>query len=66
MLGDARRDHRDCRREPAVRRFFGTVTLNPTRVGRDAGRIAEEVISHLVGQVGADVTRQARDRSRPP
>jgi hypothetical protein len=41
---------------PAVRRFFGTVTLDPTRVGRDAGRIAEEVISHLVGQVGADVT----------
>jgi hypothetical protein len=41
---------------PAVRRFFGTMTLDPTRVGRDAGRIAEEVISHLVGQVGADVT----------
>jgi predicted AAA+ superfamily ATPase len=41
---------------PAVRRFFGTVTLDPTRVGRDAGRIAEEVIAHLVGQVGADVT----------
>jgi hypothetical protein len=41
---------------PAVRRFFGTVTLDPTRVGRDAGRIAEEVISHLVGHVGADVT----------
>jgi hypothetical protein len=40
----------------AVRRFFGTVRLDPTRVGRDAGRIAEEVISHLVGQVGADVT----------
>ena len=41
---------------PSVRRFFGTVTLDPTRVGRDAGRIAEEVISHLVGQAGADVT----------
>lgn len=40
----------------AIRRFFGTVTLDPTRVGRDAGRIAEEVIAHLVGQVGADVT----------
>jgi hypothetical protein len=40
----------------AVRRFFGTVTLDPTRVGRDAGRIAEEVVAHLVGQVGADVT----------
>ena len=34
---------------PAVRRFFGTVTLDPTRVGRDAGRIADEVIVHLMG-----------------
>jgi len=25
-------------------------------VGRDVGRIAEEVIAHLVGQAGADVT----------
>jgi len=25
-------------------------------VGRDAGRIADEVISHLVGLVGAEVT----------
>ncbi len=41
---------------PAVRRYFATVTLDPTRVGRDAGRIAEEVIAHLVGQVGSDVT----------
>ena len=37
-------------------RFHGTVTLDPTRVGRDAGRIADEVISHLSGLVGAKVT----------
>jgi hypothetical protein len=37
------------------RRFHGTVILNPTRVGRDAGRIADEVISHLAGLVGAEV-----------
>jgi hypothetical protein len=37
------------------RRFHGTVELDPTRVGRDAGRIADEVISHLSGLVGADV-----------
>lgn len=43
-------------RVPQIRRYFGTVTLDATRVGRDAGRIAEEVIAHLVGQVGADVT----------
>ena len=38
------------------RRFHGTVRLDPARVGRDASRIADEVISHLVGQVGAEVT----------
>jgi hypothetical protein len=32
------------------------VTLDATRVGRDAGRIAEEVISHLAGLVNAKVT----------
>lgn len=37
------------------KRFHGTVELTPTRVGRDAGRIAEEVISHLAGLVGATV-----------
>jgi len=38
------------------RRFHGTVDLDPMRVGRDAARIAEEVISHLAGAVGAGVT----------
>lgn len=38
------------------RRFHGSVTLDTARVGRDAGRIAEEVIAHLAGLVGADVT----------
>lgn len=38
------------------RRFHGSVTLDTTRVGRDAGKIAEEVIAHLSGLVGADVT----------
>jgi hypothetical protein len=37
------------------RRFHGTVTLDPTRTGRDASRIADEVISHLAGIVGASV-----------
>jgi predicted AAA+ superfamily ATPase len=37
-------------------RFHGTVTLDPARVGRDAGRVAEEVIAHLTGLVGATVT----------
>ena len=37
-------------------RFHGTVPLDSTRVGRDASRIADEVISHLSGLVGARVT----------
>jgi hypothetical protein len=37
------------------RRFHGTVQLDPARVGRDAGRIAEEVIAHLEGITAAEV-----------
>ena len=38
------------------RRFHGAVQLDPQRVGRDASRIAEELISHLTSQVDAEVT----------
>jgi hypothetical protein len=38
------------------KRFHGSVTLDSSRVGRDASRIADEVIAHLVGLVGSDVT----------
>jgi hypothetical protein len=38
------------------KRFQGSVELDPTRVGRDAGRIADEVISHLASLVGTTVT----------
>ena len=41
---------------PRPRRYHGTVRLDPTRVGRDAGRIADEVIAHLEGLVGSTVT----------
>ncbi len=41
---------------PRLKRFHGTVTLNPERVGRDAGRIAEEVITHLSVQKNAHIT----------
>jgi hypothetical protein len=37
------------------KRFHGSVTLDATRVGRDAGRIADEVISHLTALVGSEV-----------
>ena len=39
-----------------AKRFHGAVTLDTARVGRDASRIAEEVIAHLSGLVGASVT----------
>lgn len=37
------------------RRFHGSVELDPTRVGRDAGKVAEEVIAHLAALPGAKV-----------
>lgn len=40
---------------PTPKRFHGSVTLNTTRVGRDASRIADEVIAHLAGLVGSKV-----------
>jgi len=40
---------------PGPRRFHGTAILDATRVGRDAGRIADEVIAHLAGLVGSKV-----------
>jgi predicted AAA+ superfamily ATPase len=44
------------RAEPAKpRRFHGTMVLDAARVGRDAGRIAEEVIAHLQVLPGAQV-----------
>jgi len=39
-----------------LRRFHGAVTLDATRVGRDAGRIAEEVLAHLTSQPGAEMS----------
>jgi predicted AAA+ superfamily ATPase len=41
--------------ERRLRRFHGTVSLDPGRVGRDASRIADEVISHLAGLLGSKV-----------
>jgi len=36
-------------------RYHGSVQLDPGRVGRDASRIADEVLAHLTGLVGAEV-----------
>jgi len=37
----------------ALQRFHGTVELNPARMGRDAGRIADEIVAHLTSLMGA-------------
>jgi len=34
------------------RRFHGTVGLDPARLGRDAGRISDEVLTHLTSLLG--------------
>jgi hypothetical protein len=39
----------------APKRFHGTAELDPVRAGRDAGRIVDEVVSHLSGIVGSNV-----------
>jgi hypothetical protein len=36
-------------------RFFGSVQLNPDRLGREAGRIAEEILQHLSTIRGSEV-----------
>jgi len=38
------------------KRFHGSVVLDTARVGRDASKIADEVIAHLSSLVGAKVT----------
>lgn len=43
--------------EPAKpKRFFGSVELDSMRVGKEAGKIAEEIIQHLTVLPGAKVT----------
>lgn len=41
--------------QPRLSRFHGTVQLDPIRMGRDAAKIAEEVVQHITGLVGANV-----------
>jgi predicted AAA+ superfamily ATPase len=40
---------------PKLDRFHGSVRLDPVRLGRDAARIAEEVVQHLASLAGANV-----------
>ncbi len=47
-------------------RFFGSVRLEGLRVGRDAGKIADEVLSHLIGLPGAEVNVSLEVQIRVP
>ena len=51
---------------PRLKRFYGTVQLSADRAGRDASRIADEVVSHLAGLVGAEVTVTLDIQARIP
>jgi len=42
-------------KERIFRRFHGSVALDPMRLGRDAGKVAEEVVQHMAGILGAKV-----------
>jgi len=41
--------------ETVLRRFFGAVELDPTRLSRDASEVGEAVVAHLNGLLGAEV-----------
>ncbi|SHE99612.1 Swt1 family HEPN domain-containing protein [Desulforamulus putei] len=51
---------------PRPRRFYGNVNLDSTRVTRDAGTIAQEVISHLTALMGAEVEITLEINARVP
>ncbi len=51
---------------PTARRFHGVVKLDETRMARDAGRIAEEIIQHLTSQLGAEVEITLEIHARLP
>ncbi|MBS0607459.1 MAG: ATP-binding protein, partial [Verrucomicrobia bacterium] len=40
---------------PNPKRYYGSVMLDATRVGRDASKIADEVITYLAGLLGSSV-----------
>lgn len=37
------------------RRFYGIVGVEPRRLSRDAAKVAQEIVAHLDGLVGADL-----------
>ena len=47
-------------------RYYWSVPLDPLRLSRDTGRIAEEIIAHLASQAGAEVQITLEIAARVP
>jgi hypothetical protein len=56
----------ELRPQPQPTRFYGTVPLDPLRLGREAGRIGEEVLQHLAGLLHAEVEVTLEIRAKVP
>jgi predicted AAA+ superfamily ATPase len=52
--------------ETLPRRFHGTVVVDPLRAGKDAARVFEEVLQHLVALMSADVEVTIEIQARVP
>lgn len=46
--------------------FHGSVTLDPTQLGQDAGKAAGEIVKHLSGLVGSEVDISLEINARVP
>jgi hypothetical protein len=51
---------------PKLSRFHASVQVDPQRLGRDASRIAEEVVQHLTTMLGAEVEIALEIQARLP
>ena len=49
--------------EARIRRLHGRVPLSPLRAGTDAGKIADEVISHLTLDAAVSTTSRSRSQA---
>ena len=55
-LGKKEKEFEEALQPKKMRRFYGTINLDPQRTIRDAGSIAESVIQYLVSEKDAKVT----------
>jgi len=53
--GEKEPDEKKPEEAAGPKRFHGSVKLDASRLGRDAGKVGEEIVQHLSALVGADV-----------